>query len=98
MLKNIIHNWDDDQAVAILQTIRQAMSRDASILIIEMVVPSGNQPSLSKLLDIQMLVTTNGGKERTAAEFSALINRAGLSLTRIIPTIAPVCLIEARLS
>lgn len=95
ILKNILHNWGDERSVELLQNIRQAMTADAILLVIEMVVPEGNVPSLSKLLDIQMLATMPGGKERTAGEYRALLERSGLRMTRIIPTIAPISLIEA---
>jgi hypothetical protein len=61
-----------------------------------MVVPGGNQPSLAKLLDIQMMASMAGGRERTASEYDVLLRTAGFSVNRIIPTIAPVSLIEAR--
>lgn len=61
-----------------------------------MVVPSGNSPSLAKLLDIQMMATLQGAKERTAAEYRDLLEHSGFMMNRIIPTIAPVSLIEAR--
>jgi len=98
LLKNIIHNWDDEKSVKLLQNIRNAMGAGGRLLIIEMVVPPGNEPSLAKLLDIQMMATMQGGKERTGKEFQTLLEQSGFSLTRIIPTIAPICLIEAKKS
>jgi len=96
ILKNIIHNWGDDESVALLLQIHQAMEPRGILLIIEMVVPTGDKPSLAKLLDIQMMATMPGGKERTRGEYRALLESSGFSMTRIIPTIAPVSLIEAR--
>ncbi|MCX6268667.1 MAG: methyltransferase [Bacteroidetes bacterium] len=96
ILKNIIHNWSDQQSVDLLTKISQSMVQNGRLLIIEMVVPPGNKPSLSKLLDIQMMATMAGGKERTALEYRKLLEQSGLTLTRIIPTIAPISLIEAR--
>jgi len=96
ILKNIIHNWGDEQSTDLLMKIRQAILPGGFFLIIEMVVPPGNQPSLAKLLDIQMMATLPGGKERTAGEYHALLEKSGFALTRIIPTISPICLIEAR--
>jgi hypothetical protein len=97
-LKNIIHNWCDDTSVELLKKVHQAMAPNGLLLIIEMVVPAGNGPSLVKLLDIQMMATMSGGKERTASEFSTLLERAGFCITRIIPTIAPISLIEAKIN
>jgi len=96
LLKNIIHNWSDEQSVSLLEKIGQAMKPGSRLVLIEMVVPDGNTPSLSKLLDIQMLATMTGGRERTAREFRSLLQKSGFILTGIIPTLAPLCLIEAK--
>ena len=94
-MKHIIHDWDDEKCIRILTNIRSAMSPDGRVLTIEMVVPEGNEPSPSKILDIEMLVM-EGGKERTADEYKALYRSANLELTRIIPTQSPLSLIEAK--
>lgn len=96
ILKHIIHNWRDEKAVGLLKNIHQAIGPKSVLLIIEMVVPEGNEPSLSKLLDIQMMACMDGGKERTASEFKALLQNAGFTVNRIVPTIAPICLVEAK--
>ncbi len=96
ILKNIIHNWGDEQSAVILSNIRNAMGPDGVLLIIEMVVPAGNVPSLAKLLDIQMMASMQGGRERTEMEYREILEKTGFTLTRIIPTIAPISLIEAR--
>jgi hypothetical protein len=59
-----------------------------------MIVPETPSPSFSKLLDLNMMVMT-GGRERTKAEFSTLLNAADYRLTRFIPTMAPQSIIEA---
>lgn len=96
ILKNIIHNWNDEYSVMILSNIRDRMNEDSRILVIDMVVPAGNASSLAKLLDIQMLATMPGGKERTKKEFHRIIEKAGLHCSRIISTISPISLIEIR--
>jgi SAM-dependent methyltransferase len=96
ILKNIIHNWGDEMSVKLLNNICRVMKSNGRLLIIEMVVPSGNESSLAKLLDIQMMATMAEGKERTASEYTLLLKKSGFSLPRIFPTIAPICLIEAR--
>ncbi|HNY02885.1 MAG TPA: methyltransferase [Bacteroidales bacterium] len=93
ILKNIIHNWNDDQSVVLLTRVAEAMMPGAKILILEMVVPEGNEWSAAKLLDIQMMASMSGGKERTASEYRTLLEKAGFSFLGIIPTIAPVCLV-----
>ena len=93
-LCGVLHDWDDDQAIKILKNCRQAMPKTSKLLLLEMVVPSTDAADFSKLLDLNMLVM-NGGRERTSAEFSALLGRVGYRMTRIIPTAAPQSLIEA---
>lgn len=94
LLCGVIHDWDDDQAATILRNCRQAMARTCRVLLVDMVVPENGAKCLSKLLDLNMLVM-NGGRERTKAEFCALLGAAGFKLTRIIPTMAPQSIIEA---
>lgn len=96
LLKNILHNWDDPSCITILDNITQVLPDHGRVLIIEMIVPAGNTPSPAKFIDIQMLTSMPGGKERTRKEFEALLQKAGLSLVRIHPTIAPISVIEAR--
>jgi hypothetical protein len=95
ILSWIIHDWDDDRSVAILANCRRAMTRDARLLLIEQVVPTGNQPSLSKLYDVHMLVLYSGGRERTLDEYRGLLTAAQLRLSKIIPTEVPRSVIEA---
>ena len=94
IMKHIIHDWDDERALTILRNIRQAMKPGGRVLVVEAVIADGNGQDFGKLLDIEMLVSP-GGKERTAAEYEDLFRRAGLRLTRIIPTKSPYSVIEA---
>ena len=96
MMKHIIHDWDDERGIKILQTIHSAMKMDGKVLIIEMVVPEGNGPSPSHNLDLMMLVM-EGGKERTEEEYRKLFETAGFKLSRVIPTKSPYSVIEAEL-
>jgi hypothetical protein len=93
MMKHIIHDWDDEHSIKLLRNIRTAMNENGKVLIVEMVVPEGNEPSPSKILDIQMLVT-EGGKERTEDEYRKLLEASDFRLTRIIPTRSPLSVIE----
>jgi len=99
IMKNILHDWDDDRAIAILKNIRIALDEGAGgrVILLESVIPPGNQPDFGKLLDIEMLLMP-GGRERTAEEFESLFDRAGFDLTRIVPTESPLSVIEARVS
>ena len=69
------------------------MSENGKVLIVEVVVPEGNEPHYSKLLDLEML-TSPGGLERTEQEYRELLAAAGFRLTRIIPTKSPFSIIE----
>jgi hypothetical protein len=97
IMKNIIHDWDDDRAITILKNIRTALGdrRDGRVILLEAVIPPGNQPDFGKLIDIEMLLMP-GGRERTADEFASLFARAGFVLARIVPTESPLSVIEAR--
>lgn len=94
IMKHIIHDWDDERSIKILQSIHRAMNGDGKVLLVETVVPDGNEPHYSKLLDLEMLVSP-GGIERTAGEYAELFQNAGFKLTRIIPTRSPMSVIEA---
>jgi hypothetical protein len=97
IMKNIIHDWDDDRAILILKNIRTALGdrRDGKVVLLEAVIPPGNQPDFGKLIDLEMLLMP-GGRERTADEFESLFSRAGFKLARIVPTESPLNVIEAR--
>lgn len=93
ILKNVIHDWNNGQHMGILRNIHAAMNERGRILPVGLVVPESNEPSLSKPVDLQILVTV-GGKERTADEFRKLLEAAGFRLTRIVPTRSPMSVIE----
>ena len=94
LMKYILHNWDDENSVRILTKCREAMNPKGRILVADPVIPPGDKPDWGKLLDIQMMVVVPG-KERTKEEFAALFKRAGLKLTRVLPTRCPLSLVEA---
>jgi hypothetical protein len=93
LMKNVLHDWDDDSAVTILQNCRRAMGEDAKLLVIEVVLRAGSEESFESLLDLNMLVMS-GGRERTEAEYRRLLENGGFQLTRITPTVASVSVIE----
>ena len=97
ILKSVIHDWDDDRAAMILRNCRRAMAPEGKVLLIEMIVPSGDEPSFTKLLDLNMLVIS-GGRERTESEYGALLAAAGFKLTRIVPTMSAMSVIEGEKS
>jgi len=92
-MKSILHDWDDEDAVKILQVCRRAMNKDSRLLVADMVIKNDNKPHLSKMMDNGMLVLL-GGQERTEDEFQRIFERAGFKLSRIIPTVSPYCVVE----
>ncbi len=93
-LKDILHDWDDEQAVAILRNCHHSMSHSAKLLVIERVIPSGDGPMIGKLIDISMLVLS-GGRERTEAEYRGLLEAARFRVTQIIAADTETSVIEA---
>ena len=81
----IVHDWDDERCTTILGNIRRSMAPGARVLVTEMPVPEGPAPSFAKVMDLEMLILTGSGRERTAPEYRALFGRAGFAVQREIP-------------
>jgi ubiquinone/menaquinone biosynthesis C-methylase UbiE len=95
LMKFIIHDWNDEQSVTILQNLAKTAAPGARVLLVESVVEEDDSvPSMSKVMDLNMLVMT-GGKERTAKEYAALFEKAGFRLTNVYPTPSPMQIVEA---
>ncbi|MEV7193353.1 methyltransferase [Streptomyces sp. NPDC093510] len=94
VVKHVLHNWPDDDCVRILRNCRAAMAPDARLLIVDCLLPTGNEPHLGKTLDVAMAAIVNG-QERTEDEFAALLVGAGLRLTRVLATDAFPSIVEA---
>lgn len=87
VLSNIVHNWDDEQAVAILRTVRAAVPPHGVVLLVEAVVPDDDRMHWAKDIDIRIL-TMHEGTERTQAEYAALLAAARFqldSVTELLP-------------
>jgi SAM-dependent methyltransferase len=93
LLRHVIHDWQDLEAISILTQCHKAMNPGGKVLIAEMVVPDRNEPGFGKWLDLMMLVVA--GRERTKDEYGKILSEAGLRMTRIIPTTSDVSIIEA---
>lgn len=93
LLSRVLHDWDDDEAAAILDNCRRAMDTDARLLVIERIVPPGDEPHESKFMDLNMLLIA-GGRERTEREYQALLERSGLQLDRVIDTGTAISVLE----
>jgi hypothetical protein len=94
LLRHIIHDWNDEQCVSILSKCAAAMKRGGKVLVIESVIPPGNDFHFGKWLDLTMLVIPEG-KERTADEYRTLFASAGLELKEIVPTGSDVSILVA---
>ena len=93
-LKDIVHDWDDDRAIAILRTVRRAMADSGRLLVIERVLPPGATPSPAKFVDLSMLVLT-GGRERTEAAYRDLLERAGFTVNAVVAVSDEISVLEA---
>jgi SAM-dependent methyltransferase len=92
LLKRVLHDWNDDDALRLLKNVRWAIASGGKLLVIESVVLPSNQPDPAKWMDLNMLALFPG-RERTADEFDGLFRSAGFQLTRIVPT-AGVSIVE----
>ncbi|MGV1009018.1 MAG: methyltransferase [Dermatophilaceae bacterium] len=95
LLMNIVHDWDDPDAVAILTAVADAGRHGATVLVVEAVLPDGPERHWAQTLDVLMLAVT-GGRERTCAEYGRLLDAAGIDLVRTLPTMTPFSILEGR--
>jgi hypothetical protein len=93
MMRHIIHDWDDGKSLTILRNCHQAMSSSSKLLVVESVIPPGNEPFGGKFLDLVMMLIP-GGKERTEDEYRRLFGEAGFELTRVDPTPTEISIVE----
>ena len=94
VLKNVIHDWPDDQAVQILRNVHAAAKTGAKVLLVEFVIPVHKREYIGHLTDLEMLLT-QAGRDRTATEYRALLECTGFRVTRVAPTASPLSLVEA---
>ena len=95
LMKFIIHDWNDEQSVTILNNLAESAKPGSKVLLVESVVEEDdNAPSMSKVMDLNMLVMT-GGKERTEKEYAELFEKTGFRLVKVHPTPSPMQIVEA---
>lgn len=95
VLKSVIHDWPDDDAVRILRNVRDAAEVGSHLLLIEFVIPEHHREFVGNWLDLEMLLALDA-RERTAAEFERLFDRAGYRLRRVVATASPFSVLEAQ--
>ena len=84
-LVNVLHDWNDEICIRILKNITGSMNTNSRLWTIEYIIEPGSDFSVAKLLDLEVLVMS-GGRERTIAEYKALMDATGFELSRKIPT------------
>jgi hypothetical protein len=94
ILSNVLHDWDDSTCRRILHNCRDAMGQGSRLLIVEFLIPPANVFSPAKLLDIEMLVMSGEGRERTKDEFRSLLDTAGLRIEAITSMVTGESLLE----
>jgi hypothetical protein len=94
LLMEVIHDWPDEQALAILRAVRRGCVDGATVLVLEHIAPDEGVDRFSATLDVLMLTVT-GGRERSAAELGELLALAGFSPRRVQPTAGPIAIVEA---
>jgi len=94
LLKQILHDWNDEQCVSLLRNCADSLPKAGRVLVVEMVISEDGRPSPAHLMDVNMLVLLPG-KERTATEYGKLFSAAGLKLERVHATHSPFSIVEA---
>lgn len=93
-LRWIVHDWDDERSVTILTRCREAIDPAGRLLLFELVMPEGDEPHMAKAYDYAMMSLLSG-RERTEAEYAALLQRAGFRLNRVVTSPSPMSIVEA---
>ena len=94
-MKHVLHDWDDEHCQQVLRACRSAMSAEAKLLVCERVIQPGEAALDAKLMDLHMLVKTQGGRERTEREYRELLSAAGFDLLEVVATGSPWSVLEA---
>jgi hypothetical protein len=93
IMKHIIHDWPDELCIKILKACRTGVNPGGKLLVVDDVIQPGNDFYAGKFLDLQMLIFP-GGKERTEKQFRELFAASGWKLSRVVPTVTPICIVE----
>ncbi|MFC5184120.1 methyltransferase [Actinomadura harenae] len=95
VLSNIVHNWNDEDALTILRNVRAALPAHGRVLLLDILLPEDDRPHLGKELDMRMLALYDGARERTESEYLGLLGEAGLRPNRVIELPYALSLVEA---
>jgi O-methyltransferase domain len=94
LLKHILHDWSDDEAVSILKRCRESIQPGGKIAVVEILLGEMGEPSLGPLMDLNMMIECTG-RERTLDEYRGLIEKAGFHFSKVKPIRPPMVVIEA---
>jgi hypothetical protein len=95
LMKHIVHGWSDEGIAPVLEKVRNAMGSSGKLIVIEMLVPDTDDGTHPSFLDLQMLVGSYKGRERSRADFERLFRKSGLKLAEVIKTVSPTTLFVA---
>jgi hypothetical protein len=96
ILKSVLHDWSDEQCLRILKNCNSSMPPDARLLVIELDLPPGNQPHFGKYVDMNIMLQTEGGYQRSEEQHRVLFAASGFRLSRVVPTTSALSVTEAR--
>jgi hypothetical protein len=96
ILKSVLHDWSDEECLRILKNCNSAMPPEARLLVIELDLPPGNQPHFGKYVDMNVMLQTEGGYQRSEEDHRSLFAESGFRLTRVVPTTSAFSVTEAR--
>jgi hypothetical protein len=85
LMKNILHDWDDERSLVILRNIRRAIGERGRLIIVESLLDPNGSDGVAPLADLHMMLVCDGGRERSREEFASLFSRAGFRLSRVFP-------------
>ena len=95
VMRWVLHDWSDEESVALLTNVKKAAKADARLMVVESVIPETPEFDMGKWMDLNMMAMSTG-RERTAAEFRDLFGRAGFALEQIVPTPSPLSIVIGR--
>ena len=95
LMRWILHDWSDDECVALLNNVRKVASPQARLMVVDSLIPETPEFDMGKWMDLNMMVMTSG-RERTASEFRAVFDRAGFALEQIVPTPSPLSIVVGK--
>lgn len=94
LLSQVIHSWGEEKSLKLLQNCHRAMTANGKLLLIERVIPTGSEVPFEMAVQSISLMLETGGRERNQAQFRELLQRAGFTLTRVLPTASPLYVLE----